>query len=108
MTARTLIRLPASARRGEVIKVRATIGHVMESGFRTGPDGRIVPRDIIEHFRCRYDGETVFEAQFSPAIAANPYLEFFTVATVSGPLTFEWAGDHGFHHVETVNLAVTA
>lgn len=107
MTARTLIRVPPVAKRGEVIAVRATIGHVMESGFRSGPDGRILPRDIIERFRCRYDGEVVFAAEFSSAIAANPHLEFFTVATTSGPMTFEWEGDHGFSHVQAVAITVT-
>ena len=107
MTTRTLIRIPPTARRGEVIAVRATIGHVMESGFRNGPDGRTVPRDIIERFRCRYDGQIVFAAEFSSAIAANPYLEFFTVATSSGPMIFEWEGDHGFAHAQTVQITVT-
>ena len=45
--ARTLIQAPASARKGEAIEVRVTIAHAMETGFRPGADGRVLPRDIV-------------------------------------------------------------
>jgi sulfur-oxidizing protein SoxZ len=107
MTARTLINLPKTARRGEVIEVRVTIGHPMETGYRPGADGKRLPRDIIQRFSCRYDGETVFAAELHPAISANPYLAFHTVATQSGTLEFRWEGDNGFSHTERVAISVT-
>ena len=106
MAARTLIQFPASARRGEVIQVRATIAHTMESGFRPGMDGKAVPRDILRRFTCRYNGETVFSAELSPAIAANPYFAFHVLADQGGTLEFEWQGDHGFSQVERRPLQV--
>jgi sulfur-oxidizing protein SoxZ len=105
--ARTLINVPASARRGEVIEIRTLIAHPMETGYRPGADGRVLPRDIIRRFACRYNGELVFSAELFPAIAANPYLAFHTVATESGTLSFTWEGDRGFTQTETVALAVT-
>lgn len=105
--ARVLIQAPARARRGEVIELRATIAHPMETGFRPGADGRPVPRDILQRFACRYNGELVFSAELHPAIAANPYLSFYTVATESGTLEFEWQGDRGFAQVERRSLQVT-
>jgi sulfur-oxidizing protein SoxZ len=107
MTARTLISLPKTARRGEVIEVRVTIGHPMETGYRPGADGKRLPRDIIQRFSCRYDGETVFAAELFPAISANPYIAFHTVATQSGTLEFRWEGDNGFSHTERVAISVT-
>ncbi len=104
--ARVLLNVPSSARRGEVIELRATIAHPMESGFRPGADGRPLPRDILRRFTCRYNGEVVFEAQLHPAIAANPYIAFHTVATESGTLEFEWRGDNGFAQVERRELQV--
>lgn len=104
--ARVLITMPATARKGEVIEIRALIAHVMETGFRPGPDGRVIPRNIIRSFACRYNGEPVFAAQLSPAIAANPFVSFHTVATESGTLEFEWQGDNGFSQVERRNLQV--
>jgi sulfur-oxidizing protein SoxZ len=106
MTARTLIHMPKTARRGEVIEIRATIAHPMETGYRNGSDGKRLPRDIVGRFSCRYDGVTVFEAQLYPAISANPYLAFHTVATTSGTLVFRWEGDSGFTHSESVALTV--
>lgn len=105
--ARTLIQLPASARRGEVIEVSALIAHPMETGYRPGADGRVLPRDIVRRFACRYNGELVFAAELHPAIAANPYLAFHTLATESGTLEFEWTGDQGFSQVERRPLQVT-
>lgn len=105
--ARALIKVPATARRGEVIEIRTLIGHPMETGHRADSDGRKVPRDIIRRFACRYNGETVFSAELFPAIAANPYIAFFTTAVDSGTLAFSWEGDNGFAHAETVAITVT-
>ncbi len=104
---RVLLQVPAAARRGEVIELRATLAHPMETGYRPGADGRPVRRDIVQDFSCRYNGELVFSAQLHPAVAANPYLAFHAVATDSGTLEFEWRGDHGFAHIERRELKVT-
>lgn len=104
--ARALVFAPKTARRGEVIEVRALIQHPMESGQRSDGRGGLVARDIVSRLECRYDGELVFAADFWPAIAANPMVSFFTVATTSGTLELRWTGDHGFAHTETVALAV--
>jgi sulfur-oxidizing protein SoxZ len=106
--ARALINAPATAKRGEVIEIKATIGHPMETGFRPGDNGQILPRNIIRRFTCRYNGEVVFAAELFSAIAANPYLAFHTIAQESGTLTLTWEGDNGFSQTETINLAVTA
>jgi sulfur-oxidizing protein SoxZ len=106
--ARTLINAPASAKRGEVIEIRVTIGHPMETGFRPGEDGKILPRNIIQTFSCRYNGELVFSAELFSAVSANPYIAFHTVATDSGTLVLNWEGDNGFTQTESISLAVTA
>ena len=94
--ARTVVNVPKTARRGEIISIKALVGHVMETGFRHTETGGLVPRDIIRSFVCSYDGEEIFRADFHPAIAANPLIEFSTVATQSGKLEFRWTGDNGF------------
>jgi sulfur-oxidizing protein SoxZ len=105
--ARALINAPTTAKRGEVIEIRATIGHPMETGFRPGDDGKLLPRNIIKRFTCRYNGEAVFSAELFSAISANPYLAFHTVATDSGTLALTWEGDNGFAQTETIKLSVT-
>jgi sulfur-oxidizing protein SoxZ len=108
--ARTLINVPPSPSRGEIIEVRALIQHPMETGYRPGADGKLLPRDIVRRFSCRFsDGATnelVISADLFPAVAANPYFAFYTVATGSGTLTFTWEGDNGFAQTETVPLKV--
>lgn len=107
MAVRTLIVVPATAKRGEVIEVRATIAHPMETGYRADAEGRVVPRDIIRRFSCDWDGERVFEAELHPAVAANPMVAFSVTALASGTLTLRWRGDGGFEHAETRTVTVT-
>ena len=106
MTVRALITVPPAIRPGEVIEIRTLIAHPMETGHRSDGQGGVVPRRILRRFTCRLDGQPVFSAELHPAIAANPYLAFHTVATDSGTLTFEWQGDRGFAHTERRDLRV--
>ncbi len=106
MTARALINVPAKARRGEIIEIKTLIAHPMETGFRVGLNGALIPRNIITTFRCTYDGEEIFRAEFSPAIAANPFLTFFTVAAATGTIELQWEGDDGFSATESAPITV--
>jgi sulfur-oxidizing protein SoxZ len=105
--ARTLINIPPTAKRGEIIEIRATIGHPMETGFRPGDDGKTLPRNIIQTFSCKYNGEVIFSAELFSAISANPYIAFYTVAQNTGTLALSWEGDNGFTQTESVALTVT-
>src|SRR5437016_7677026 len=87
--ARALINAPAKAKRGEVIEIKTLISHIMETGFRPDSTGKPVPRDIITEFICKYNGEEIFRAELFPAIAANPFLTFFTVADETGTLNLD-------------------
>ena len=92
---------------GETIEIKALIQHPMETGFRPGTNGRIIPRNIIEHFTATWNGEEIFRMDFSPAIAANPFVSFFTVATRERHVVFRWTGDEGFVAEHRVAIAVT-
>ena len=105
--ARALVTIPKTAKRGEVIEIRALIGHPMETGYRPGADGKVLARDIIRNFSCKYNGELVFSAELHPAVSANPYIAFFTVAVASGTLELKWEGDNGFAQTETAAITVT-
>jgi len=103
---RALVHVPATAKRGETIEIKAMVAHVMETGYRIGVTGKPIPRDIINQFVCTYNGAVVFSAQFFPAIAANPFLSFFTVATESGTIAFSWTDEHGETRVQTAKITV--
>ncbi len=101
------ISAPETAAQGEIIELKALIQHPMESGFRRGARGEVIPRDIITEFVCLYNGEEIFRADFFPAVAANPFLTFYTRATASGTLEFRWTDQHGERWSDSVDLTVT-
>lgn len=100
-----LINVPKKAKPGEIIEIKTLMSHIMETGYRRTSTGEVVPRDIITSFSCRYNGTEIFRADLFPAIAANPFITFFTVATESGKFDFEWIGDMGF--AETASASIT-
>jgi sulfur-oxidizing protein SoxZ len=101
-----IVTVPAQAKRGEVIEIKALVRHPMETGFRRTQLGELIPRDIITSFVCTYNGAEIFRAELHPAIAANPYMTFTTVATESGMIAFRWSGDNGYAVTETVSISV--
>jgi sulfur-oxidizing protein SoxZ len=104
---RALVNVPKTAARGEIIEIRAMIQHPMETGYREGLNGARVPRHIVKRFVCKYAGEEIFSAELFPAIAANPFLAFTTIATASGTLTFEWTDDRGETQTASAEITVT-
>lgn len=105
--ASVLINVPKTARRGEIVEIKTLISHPMETGFRTAPDGKLVPRDIIYRFTCTFEGAEIFAADLFPAISANPFIAFTFMAEKSGTLTFRWLDDKGGAQIETARIEVT-
>jgi sulfur-oxidizing protein SoxZ len=104
--ARPLINVPAKVKRGQPFEIKTLISHIMETGFRYTTTGQRIPRDIITSFSCTFNGEEIFRADLYPAISANPFLTFFTVAEESGKLEFTWTGDNGFSETATATVTV--
>jgi sulfur-oxidizing protein SoxZ len=104
--ARPLINVPARVNRGQIFEIKTLISHIMETGFRFSTTGTRIPRNIVTLFSCSYNGEEIFRADLYPAIAANPFMTFFTVATESGTLEFKWTGDNGFSETATAKITV--
>jgi sulfur-oxidizing protein SoxZ len=101
-----LINVPAKAKRGDVIEIKTLMSHIMETGYRHTTSGKVVPRDIITSFSCSFNGREVFRADLFPAIAANPFISFFTTVTDSGKFDFEWIGDNGFSQTASASITV--
>jgi sulfur-oxidizing protein SoxZ len=104
--ARTLINVPKTAKKDEIIAIKTLISHEMETGYRPDSVGNAIPRDIITRFVCTYDGREIFSADLFPAISANPFLSFYARARASGTITFTWTGDNGFSATETADITV--
>ena len=82
--ANVLVNAPKTAKKGQVVEIKALIMHVMETGYRPGTNGRIIPRNIIQDFSATWNGREIFRMKMSPAIAANPFVSFSAVANESG------------------------
>jgi sulfur-oxidizing protein SoxZ len=93
--AKPRIKVPAEAKAGEIITIKTLLSHKMESGQRKNDKGEVVPRQIINAFSAKFNGEEFFGMVLEPAISANPYFEFAFKAEASGEFEFIWTDDDG-------------
>jgi sulfur-oxidizing protein SoxZ len=49
----------------------------------------------------------VFSAELFPAVSANPFVSFYTVAIQSGVIAFTWTDDAGATQVATAEITVS-
>ena len=89
------VKVPKSAKKGDIIEVKTLISHKMETGQRKDKKGKPIPRMIINKFVATFNGEQVFAMDIDPAISANPYIKFSMRAEKSGEFEFTWTDDGG-------------
>ncbi len=104
--ARALVNVPGKAKKGQVIEIKTLFSHIMETGYRHDENGKAIARDIINKFVCFYNNVEIFRADLFPAIAANPFITFSTVATESGVIALQWTDDKGETYSETARITV--
>jgi sulfur-oxidizing protein SoxZ len=107
MAEKARIKLPESAKKGEVIEIRTLFSHIMETGFRKDASGKPIAREIINKFTCTFNGTPVFSVDLEPAIAPNPYIKFSVRLEESGTFRFSWFDDNGTVTTEDRKIAVT-
>src|SRR5262245_38139183 len=100
------VQIPHQAQRGEVIEIRVAIQHPMETGFRFDDSGRAIPKNVINDLVARYAGVEIFHARMGSGVAANPYLQFYTVAQASGTIEVSWVDDAGVRGSESAAITV--
>lgn len=79
----------------EIVRVRAQIVHIMESGFRVDANGDQIPANILTGFTATLGDTLLMEWQPETAISQNPYLEFTFAARQSGTLRMVWTDETG-------------
>ncbi len=107
MSTKPRIKLPSPIKAGDVIEVKTLISHVMETGFRKGSDGNLVPRNIIHTFSATFGGKEVVKVDLSSGVSANPYIAFKFKVPGPGDLEMTWVEDSGNKIVEKVPVAVS-
>jgi len=87
------LRVPTTAKKGEVVEVKTLITHPMETGQRKDDNGKLVPRLIVNSLDVTFNGKAVLAAKLEPAVAANPFMAFWLKVEESGTLKFTWTDD---------------
>jgi|SRR5215210_8314974 sulfur-oxidizing protein SoxZ len=100
------IRIPRSARPGEVIEIRTLIEHPMDTGLRTDPGGQAVARGMLSRFVLRMNGEQVFAADLRNGTSANPYHVLFVRIARSSDFEFVWTDEAGRAARATARVSV--
>ncbi len=106
MSTKPRIKIPDSAKAGDVIEVKTLISHIMETGQRKDKEGKPIPRNIINTFTASFNGAEVFKVDLQPGISANPYLAFHMKVPGPGELELSWLDDAGAKVTEKVKLNV--
>ena len=89
------VRMPATAKAGEVLEVKTLISHEMETGQRKDAAGNTVPRKLIKKFTATFNGQDIMSADWYTAVSANPYQSFFVKVPETGTFEFSWLDDDG-------------
>ena len=84
---------------GDAADVKVLMSHPMETGQRKNDKGDLVPVHFIQSVMATHNGKTVLDAQWSQAIARNPFLGFRVKGAKPGDkITISWVdttGDKG-------------
>lgn len=84
---------------GDAADVKVLISHPMETGQRKNEKGELVPVHFIQSVIATHNGKVVLDAQWSQAVARNPFLGFRVKGAKTGDkITVSWtdtAGDKG-------------
>ena len=78
------------------VDVRVLMSHEMETGQRRDSAGKVVPAHYISNVTVTHNGKQVLSAEWGPAVAKNPYLQFkFKGGTKGEKLTVTWVDNKG-------------
>jgi len=105
LSAQPRIRIPRSARAGEVIEIRTLIEHPMETGLRHD-SGTVRPRDLLHRLLVRMNGETLFVAELRNGTSVNPYHVFFARIARTSDFEFIWQDERGATASATARVTV--
>ena len=84
------------ALRDGVVNVRVLMSHEMETGQRKDSAGNLVPAHYIRNGTATHQGKTVLSAQWGPAVAKNPFLEFtFSGGQKGDKIVITWEDNKG-------------
>ena len=91
---------------GDKTTVRVLMSHEMETGQRRDSAGKLVPAHFISNVTVTHNGKTVLAAEWGPAVAKNPYLQFkFKGGKKGEKITVAWVDNKGETRTDEATIA---
>ena len=89
------MRIRAQAAGGNAT-VRVLMAHEMETGQRKDAAGKIIPAWHITEVSATHTGKAVLTAEWGPAVAKNPFLQFNVKGAKAGDkISVNWKDNRG-------------
>ncbi len=81
---------------GDKATVRVLMSHEMETGQRKDAAGKTIPAWHIQEVSALHNGKTVMTAQWGPAVAKNPFMQFNIKGAKAGDkIAISWVDNRG-------------
>lgn len=89
------MRIRAQAQGGKAV-VRVLMSHEMETGQRKDASGKVIPAWHISDVTASLNGKQVLSAEWGPAVAKNPFLQFTIKGAKAGDkVAITWKDNRG-------------
>lgn len=93
---------------GDSADVRILMMHPMETGQRKDAKGDIVPLHFIRSVVVTHNGKTVLDAQWSQAVARNPFLGLRVKGAKAGDkITVTWVDSKGDKRTDEASVSAS-
>jgi sulfur-oxidizing protein SoxZ len=91
---------------GDKATVRVLMAHEMETGQRRDSAGRVIPAWFIQEVTATLNGRPVLNAQWGPAVAKNPFLQFNVRGAKAGDkVVVSWKDNKGDTRTDEATVA---
>ena len=101
------VKVPKEVSINEIIEIKTLIRHPMHSGRMKDTEGNKIPKQIINAFSAKFNGQEVFKMDLEASISTNPYIVFQYKAKESGTFDFEWLDDNGEKYSISKKMSVS-
>lgn len=89
------MKIRAKAEANGVVDVKVLFNHEMETGQRKDASGNVIPAHFIQNVTATYQGRTVLNAQWGPAVSKNPFLNFKFKGNKGDKVAITWVDNKG-------------
>ena len=99
------MRIRAQAAGGNAT-VRVLMAHEMETGQRKDAAGKIIPAWHITEVSATHNGKAVLTAEWGPAVAKNPFLQFNVKGAKAGDkISVNWKDNRGDSRTDEATIS---